>query len=48
MKALIVHTKEKWMMKHNEHWQAELYLRWLPFHKALKRSCGEFYSLLCT
>jgi hypothetical protein len=46
MKALVVHAKGKWTMKHNEHWQAELYLGRLPFHKELKRSCGEFYSSL--
>jgi hypothetical protein len=46
MKALIVHIKEKWMMKHNEDWQAEFYLGRLPFHEELERSCGESYSLL--
>jgi hypothetical protein len=46
MKALVVHAKEKWMMKCKEHQQAEFYLRRLPFHDELKRSCGKFYSLL--
>jgi hypothetical protein len=44
MKANIIHVKEKWVMKWNEHRQAELYLRRLTFDEELKRSCGEFYS----
>jgi hypothetical protein len=46
MKALVVYAKEKWMMKHNDHQQAELYLGKLPFHEELKRSCCKFYSSL--
>ncbi len=46
MKTLVVHAKEKWMMKHNNWWQAEFYLGRLLFDKELKKSCGEFYSSL--
>jgi hypothetical protein len=46
MKTLVVDAKEEWIMKRNEHRQAELYLGKLPFHEELKRSCREFYSSL--
>jgi hypothetical protein len=48
IKALVLQGREKYMMKHNERRQAELYLGRLPFHEELKRSCGEFYSSLRT
>ncbi len=40
MKANIIHAKEKWIMWHNEHRQAELYLGKLTFDEELKRSCA--------
>jgi len=46
MKALVVHAKENWIIKWNEHRQAELYLGKLKFDEELKRSCGEGYSSL--
>jgi hypothetical protein len=46
MRAKVKDAKEKWMMKRNEHRQAELYLGRLPFHEELKRNCSEFYSSL--
>jgi hypothetical protein len=46
MRANIIHAKKNWIMKCNEHQQAELYLGRLTFDKELKRSCGEFYSSL--
>lgn len=44
--VLVSDAKEVWMRKRNEHRLAELYLGRLPFHKELKRCCGEFYSSL--
>ncbi len=40
MRAKVSHAKEKWIMKRNEHRQAELYLGRLTFHEELKRSCS--------
>ncbi len=46
MKTLVVHAKENWIIKQNEHWRAELYLGRLKIDEELKRCCGEFYSSL--
>ncbi len=44
MRAKVSHAKEKWIMKRNEHQQAELHLGSLTFSKELKRRVATSFT----